>query len=487
MASGRPWFATIPGAEPAPKRTAAASGVAHLSFVKRDLNTLLSGLKAGRGPQILLVFGDDLQVAETCKAVLDQLVPVEQRSFNFERFDGRAAAWEQIEGSLMTPPFFPGKKLLWVENAPYFFSREQKGELGEKVLDLWRDGKREDAAKLLLDLLVVEGWTQEQWDGLEGGSLRPFLDMLDARGGEAQDDAEALLAYCKTRSMDLSMRKASEGHRLGALLDQGLPEWSFLLLTAVQVDRRTRLFKRFDEIGAAYYLGLERDRSGKVSREGLLDFIGQRLRQAGKNLDPQAREMILARSGDDLRGVQQELEKLVLFVGERETVRTADVESMVADRGEGWIFDLTRAIGERDGAAALSQLARLIGQGEHPLKILGTIAAEVRRLLAARQLLASDLSKSWRRGMSYAQFQQFVLKQGTPLLTRNPYGDYMCLQRAERFSLTELSAFMERVFEADLRLKSSGSQPRIVMEKLVLEMCLGLRNNTGRRRASVGS
>jgi DNA polymerase III subunit delta len=455
--------------------------------VKRDLSTLLGDLKAGRGPQILLVFGDDLQVAETCKTVLDQLVPAEQRGFNFERFDGRAAGWEQIEGSLMTPPFFPGRKLLWVENAPYFFSREQKGELGEKVLELWRDGRKEDAAKLLLDLLLVEGWTQDQWSRLDGGSLRPLLDLLDALGGEARDDAEALFAYCKSRSMELAARKRSEGHRLGALLDEGLPEWSFLLLTAVQVDRRTRLFKRFDELGAVLYLGLERDRSGKISRDVLLDFIGQRLRQAGKNLDPKAREAILTRAGDDLRGIDQELEKLLLSVGERNTIRTEDVESMVADRGEGWIFDLTRAIGERDARAALLQMARLIGQGEHPLKILGTIVAEVRRLLSARQLIATDLAKSWRRGMSYAQFQQSVLKQGMPLLTRNPYGDYMCFQRAERFSLAELSAFMERIFAADLRLKSSGSQPRIVMEKLVLEMCLGFSDNTAHRRASVGS
>ncbi|MGH7855003.1 MAG: DNA polymerase III subunit delta, partial [Candidatus Binatia bacterium] len=360
------------------------------------------------------------------------------------------------------------------------------GELGEKVLDLWRDGKRDDAAKLLLDLLVVEGWSQEQWNGLEGASPSRFFDLLGA-DGENQDDALALLAYCKDRPLDLAKRKGAEGNRLGALLDQGLPEWSFLLLTAVQVDRRTRLFKRFEELGAVLHLALERDRSGKISRENLLEFISQRMRQAGKNLPSQAREMILARAGDDLRGLHQELEKLILFLGDRTTIRAEDVELMLADRGEGWIFDLTRALGERDAAAALSQLARLIAQGEHPLKILGTVAAEARRLLSARQLLAGDLAKLWRRSMTYPQFQQAVSKQGGSLLGgRNPYGDYMCLQRAERFSLVELSSFMQRLFEADLRLKSSASQPRIVLEKLFLEMCLGSPKRSSRRE-SVGA
>ena len=342
--------------------------------MKRDLPTILAELKSGKAPRLLLLFGDDLQVQESCKRVLDLVVPEEQRGFNFERFDGRSAPWDQIEASLMTPPFLPGKKLLWVENAPYFFSREQKSELGEKLLELWRDGKRDEALKLLVDLLVLEGWTQEQWDRLEPSSAKALLALLDADGDEAQEEVAALLSYGKSRDVDLSKRKGSQGHRLATLLDEGLPEWGFLLLTAVQVDRRTRLYKRFEEIGAVLYLGLERDRSGKISRENLLEFVNQRLGQSGKSVEPQAREMILARAGDELRGLQQELDKLVLFVGERPAIRASDVESIFADQGEGWIFDLTRAIGERDAAGALSQLARLLAQGEHPLRLLGTVA-----------------------------------------------------------------------------------------------------------------
>ena len=452
----------------------------------RDFKTVLADLKPGRGPQVLLVFGDDLQVAESCRAILDQLVPAERRGFNLERFDGRAVNWEQIEYSLRTPPFFPGKKVLWVESAPYFYAREQRGELSERVLDLWREGKREDAAKLLLDLFVLESWTEDQWSGLDGGSIKPFFDLLSATSDEDRDDAQALLAFCKSRPLDLSRGKGAEAHGLMSLLDQGLPEWGFLLLTALQVDRRTRLFKRLEALGAVLYLGLERDRSGKISRESLLEFADRQVRQKGKTLEPQAREMLWSRAGDDLRSFQQELEKLLLFVGDRSAIRAADVESMVADRGEGWIFDLTRALGDRNAATALAQLARLIAYGEHPLKILSTVAAEARRLLTARQLLAGELATIWRRGMTYPQFQQIVLKQNMPLLGRNPYADYMCFQRAERFSLAELRSFMESLFDADLRLKSSGSQPRIVLEKLFLELCLGGRGRN-RHGAGIGS
>jgi DNA polymerase-3 subunit delta len=440
--------------------------------VKRDFSAVVADIKNGKGPRLLMLFGDDLQVQEACRAIVDLLVPENQRGFNLERLDGRAATWDQIEASLMTPPFFPGKKVIWVESVLYFVTREQKGELGEKILRLWSDGLREEASKALMDLLVIEGWTQERWEELGLAATGPLLEILGVDGPEARGHAEALFAYFKSRGLDFSARKAAGGHRLFELLDQGLPEWDFLLLTALQVDRRSRLYKRFEEFGAALYVGPDRDRYGKISRESLLEFINQRLKQAGKTLEPRAREMILMRSGDNLRALDQELEKLFLYAGEHPTISGQDVDAVFVDHGEGWIFDLTRAVGERNPVAALSHLARLTAQGEHPLRLLATLAGEIRKLLAARQLIEGELRAVWKRGMSYPQFQQRVLPRGTPLLTRNAYADYMCFERAEQFSVSELRAHMEGIFDTDLRLKSSGSDPRLVMERLVLGMCL---------------
>jgi DNA polymerase III subunit delta len=444
--------------------------------MKRNLENIIADIKSNRAPQLLLLFGDDLQVDAACRTIVDQLVPQDQRGFNLERFDGRSVPWDQIEASLNTPPFFPGKKVIWVENVTYFTSREQKGELGERVFQAWGEGKQDEAVRLLLDLLAVEGWTQEQWEQLQSASsLGPLIDLLEADGAEAREDTQALLAYCRYKGMDLNQRHGARGNRLAELLDDGLPPWDLLLMTAVQVDRRTRLYKRLEEMGAVLPLVIERDRSGRISRENLTEFISQRLRQAGKTIESQAREMILLRAGDELRGLREELEKLVLYVGERSTIGTQDVDLIFADRGEGWVFDLTRSIGERNALAALAHLARLLTQGEHPLKLLGTIAAEVRKLLAARQLLDGALRGRWKRGMSYQQFQQNVLTTGVPVLTRNPYGDYMCFQRADQFSLQELRAHLAGIHETDFRLKSAVNNPRLVMEKFIVSMCLSSR------------
>ncbi len=443
--------------------------------MKTDLASLLAEIQSGGGPPVLLVFGEDLRVREACKAIVNLLIPADERAFNLERYDGNSASWEQIEASVMTPPLLSRKKILWIENAPYFLSREQRGELGAKALQLWHEGQRDEAARLLVDWLVFEGWTQAQWEELDPASVEHLAETLAGENQAARETAEAALLYCRTKGMELRQRPQAEGNRLEKLLDRGPPPWSVVLITALQVDRRARLYKRLEEIGGVLNLAIERDRSGKLSREASIEFVNRRLREAGKTIENRAREMLLPRVSQELRSLDQELEKLILYVGNRPSIGPHDVEMTVADRGEGWVLDLTRFIAGRDVTASLNQLIRLLAQGEHPLKLLAILASEMRKLVMARQLIDRELHGVWRRGMSYEQFQRILTQNNGPFVMRNPYADYMCFQRAEQFSLDELMVYMRRIFETDLRLKSTGSSPRLVLERLILDMCLPAR------------
>ena len=443
--------------------------------MKQELEAVLAEIRKGEEPSLLLLHGDDYQVHAASKALLDLLVPPERRAFNLEQFDGRVAPWDEIEAALMTPPFLPGTKTVLVENAPYFLSREHKGEVGARVLQLWGEGKKDEAAKLFLDLLIVEGWTQERWErSQDSTSGAELAELLGGDGRELKEEVEGLLLFCRNSGMELSQRRGGEGHRLMEFLEQGLPPWDVLLITA-NVDRRTRLYKRFEEKGSVLDLSIGREKSGRMSREALAEFLDQRLKEGGKKIEAQAQGMILARAGAELWAVHQELEKLFLYVGEEPWIKVKDVEEVFLDQGEAWVFDLTKAIVERDSIEALGRLVRLMSQENHPLQLLGVIAGEVRRLLAARQLIDGELRQKWARGMTYPQFQKSVLQGGPPLVTRTPFGDYMAFQKADNFTTAKLLRYLEEVYQADIRLKSTGHPPRMVMERLILEMCRPLR------------
>ena len=434
----------------------------------QDLETLLKGLREGGGPAIMLLHGDEFRVRGASRAILNLIAPDSDRALGTSAFDGRSAPWDEIEARLMTPSLFVSACTVVVENVPWFAPAERKVDLLDKSLNLWEEGRRDDSGRAFMALLRSEGWTRERWlEAADASELAGTVKDYRAHVREIQ----AVWQYCREQNLTPGNPKADEQGRILQLLEGGLPEGCRLLLLAPQVDKRGRGYKQLTRQGCVVDLSVERDRSGRIRRESLAAFLDQRLRRARKRIDPQAREAVLSRCGNELWAVDQEIEKLLLYVGEAETVAFADVEEIFTDQSESWVFDLTDSLGERNALQALGFLRRLMANGEYPLRVLGAIASQVRRLLSARQLLDHELARIWRRRMSYTEFQQRVPADTEGLPTKSPYANYLTLQRAERFTLPELKGFLRLIQETDERLKSSGHQPQAVMERLILEMC----------------
>ena len=434
----------------------------------QDLETLLKGLREGGGPAIMLLHGDEFRVRGASRAILNLIAPDADRALGTSAFDGRSAPWDEIEAGLMTPSLFVSACTVVVENVPWFAPAERKVDLLDKSLSLWEEGRRDDSGRAFMALLRSEGWTRERWlEAADASELAGTVKDYRAHVREIQ----AVWQYCREQNLTPGNPKADEQGRILQLLEGGLPDGCRLLLLAPQVDKRGRGYKQLTRQGCVVDLSVERDRSGRIRRESLAAFLDQRLRRARKRIDPQAREAVLSRCGNELWAVDQEIEKLLLYVGEAETVAFADVEEIFTDQSESWVFDLTDSLGERNALQALGFLRRLMANGEYPLRVLGAIASQVRRLLSARQLLDHELARIWRRRMSYTEFQQRVPADTEGLPTKSPYANYLTLQRAERFTLPELKGFLRLIQETDERLKSSGHQPQAVMERLILEMC----------------
>ena len=62
-------------------------------------------------------------------------------------------------------------------------------------------------------------------------------------------------------------------------------------------------------------------------------------------------------------------------------------------------------------------------------------------------------------------------KKTVQLYSQHPYVMYNALRNSRRFSWDELMGCMDRLVETDITLKSSAAQPRLVMERLVIELC----------------
>jgi DNA polymerase-3 subunit delta len=228
---------------------------------------------------------------------------------------------------------------------------------------------------------------------------------------------------------------------------------------------------------------------------------------------------MVQRTGFDLRTFAAGLEKLIQFVGDRDRITPADVEALLKRTRQDPIYELTGALADRNLEAALFLVDSLLTAGLVPLQILAALANQIRKLLVMRDFLESPHGHAWKKGIPYNAFQSAVIpalkaydadlaatlsdweeqlqsdseagaeKAGKKKPARKPAGPatdlailknqkspypvYLLLQRAERFSTRELFDGLERLSDVDRRLKSTGQNPKILLETLLIQIIRG--------------
>ncbi len=182
-------------------------------------------------------------------------------------------------------------------------------------------------------------------------------------------------------------------------------------------------------------------------------WVSRDAERLGLRLEESATQLLKEVSGGSLYGVRRELEKLAAYVPAGRPVAASDVQALRGMEAGASVFDLTGAIADADHGRVLSILARNLEAGEAPLRILGSLAWQYRRLWKAKELLKS----SGREGEAARNLRV------DPGQVRAFLG---------RFSDGHLQAALQLFLEADARLKGGSSgHPRMVMERLLMRLC----------------
>src|SRR5262249_7728826 len=112
----------------------------------------------------------------------------------------------------------------------------------------------------------------------------------------------------------------------------------------------------------------------------LSEVIAESLKPFKKRLARDAEEILKHRCGGNLRLLQSELEKLALH-SEGAVIQAHEVKLLVSHSREEEFLELSDAIQKRDLAAGLRYVEEAIGQGSHPLQLLGAMASILRTLI----------------------------------------------------------------------------------------------------------
>jgi DNA polymerase-3 subunit delta len=443
-----------------------------------DASSVLAAAKERPRPVYLLI-GEPFQTEAVARALIDGLVPAERRSFNLETYDGRTTSVAPVLDSLRMRGLFPGTKVVWVREPTLFLSGEKRTELSAALFTAWAEERRGEAGEKLLTLAALAGWDQQRFAAVDWTTLS--ASEGSALLGRALDEEErplleAVRTYCLERRLTVSAYRDESG-LLQEFLAAGVPADAVLIFTAEAVDRRKRVFKTIADVGVVLELALARERSGALTPESVEQIVRQVAGRFGKRLTPAALRLVQQQAGGDGALLAAELEKLCLYAGEAGEIGEDEVRASLRDLGESWIFDFTKALAQREVAAALTLLRGLFARGEPPLRLLAMVAREIRLLLIARDCLAT-LGRHWNARMPFAAFRDRVLPcldemEQEALAGVHPYVLYLTLQHASRTSTAALQRALLALQDLDVKLKSSGGDPRLLFEAFVLDLTRG--------------
>src|SRR6478672_1652538 len=106
----------------------------------------------------------------------------------------------------------------------------------------------------------------------------------------------------------------------------------------------------------------------------------------GKKITTPAAQMLVELVGPTMGVLDQELQKLKDFVGERPAIDVADVDELTGRSRGANVFKIMDAVGDGKPAAALKILTELFEEGEAPIAVLGALGSQLRRLAKAARL-----------------------------------------------------------------------------------------------------
>jgi len=184
-------------------------------------------------------------------------------------------------------------------------------------------------------------------------------------------------------------------------------------------------------------------------------WIQQRARSYGGQIEGRAAALLAQNIGGNLRLLDQEVEKLLLYAGESQRVTVEDVRVMVPYvQSADVIFQMVDAVGQRDARRAAGYLHRLLDVGEHPLGIFGMVVRQFRLLVQVR----------WSIDRRHSQ-QQMATE-----LKLHPYVVGKVAAQANRFSPPQLRKAYGLLTETDISIKRGEIPADMALDLLVAQL-----------------
>ena len=201
----------------------------------------------------------------------------------------------------------------------------------------------------------------------------------------------------------------------------------------------------------------------QVSEDDAVRWVMREAEAQGVSFKEDAARELVDALGAEMLTTKSELEKLLLYAGATGsgTIEVADVETMVAAAKQRSLYELTDAISLKDAPRALALLQGLLnasdGGEDSAIGHVFTLSKTYRQMLVLNEKQVKDQRAIWQ-----------VLWPGFRVA---PFAADALIAQARRYrDRGDLTRGLRLIAKADLELRSSPADKRLVLERLVMRL-----------------
>ncbi len=311
------------------------------------------------------------------------------------------------------------------------------------------------------------------------GRLREALLTLPFFGG----GKVVWLRDCNFLGEDRTASSAAVTSGLAELAEE-LKEFSWqnvrLLISASKVDKRKVFYKTLDKLGpvetfSAWSLDDKdwADRAQIAAREAI--------RKRNKEISSPALGELVVRAGLNARQLENEVEKLCLYIGLRGKIELSDVTAVCCHSKTAKAFALGDALGDRDLPRLLKRLDEelwetKLDKDKSEIGLLYGIIGKVRAMLLLKEMVREGWVKDtsdynhFKSQLENVPASQLPTEKKFSPLTMSPYVLYKALPQVKKYSTSELVRAMDTLLRCNQRLVSSGLDKTLVLQQALVQI-----------------
>ena len=226
---------------------------------------------------------------------------------------------------------------------------------------------------------------------------------------------------------------------------KALPDYLCMVFAESEVDKRSRMYKAVKNCGRIAEFVRQDEKT-------LMRWAAGLLGKEGKKITQKDMELLLTKTGVDMGNLRMELEKLITYTGERDVVTGADIEAVCTTQTQNKIFDMVRAVTEKNQKRALDLYYDLLTLKEPPMRILFLLAKQFRQLLLTKKYMREELPQT-----------EIASRWGIPsFVVRN------IASCARSYTEQELEQAVEDFVDAEEAVKTGRLQDVMSVELLII-------------------